>query len=181
VADLAISARGLGKRYRLGQVETGFGKLWGTLGLRKSVGSIWALNDMSFDIAPGETVALIGRNGAGKSTLLKVLCRITEPTTGYVDVRGRVGALLEIGTGFHPQLTGRENVYLNGSILGMTRAEVRQKFDQIVEFSGVEKHIDTPVKWYSSGMYIRLAFGVAAPHAAEILVFVEVVAAHLEP
>ncbi len=176
MTDLAISAHGLAKRYRLGQVETGFGKLGGVLGLRKSAGSIWALNDMTFDIAPGETVALIGRNGAGKSTLLKVLCRITEPTKGYVDVRGRVGALLEIGTGFHPQLTGRENVYLNGSILGMTRAEVRRKFDQIVEFSGVEKHIDTPVKWYSSGMYIRLAFGVAAHLEPEILIVDEVLA-----
>jgi lipopolysaccharide transport system ATP-binding protein len=176
VADLAISAHGLGKRYRVGQVETGFGRLSRTLGFRKALDFMWAIDDMTFDIAPGEAVALIGRNGAGKSTLLKVLARITEPTKGYVDVRGRMGALLEIGTGFHAQLTGRENVYLNGSILGMTRAEVRRKFDQIVEFSGVEKHIDTPVKWYSSGMYVRLAFGVAAHLEPEILVVDEVLA-----
>jgi lipopolysaccharide transport system ATP-binding protein len=137
---------------------------------------MWALDDMTFDIEQGETVALVGRNGAGKSTLLKVLARITEPTTGFVDVTGRVGALLEIGTGFHGQLTGRENVYLNGSILGMTRAEVRSKFDEIVEFSGIEKHIDTPVKWYSSGMYIRLAFAVAAHLEPEILIVDEVLA-----
>ena len=176
MTDLAISAHGLSKQYRLGQVETGFGRLRRIVGRRGPAGSIWALDDMSFDIEQGETVALIGRNGAGKSTLLKVLSRITEPTKGYIDVRGRVGALLEIGTGFHSQLTGRENVYLNGSILGMTRAEVRRKFDQIVEFSGVEKHIDTPVKWYSSGMYIRLAFGVAAHLEPEILVVDEVLA-----
>lgn len=176
MSDLAISAHGLGKRYRLGQVETGFTRLRRGLARRESAGSIWALDDMTFDIARGETVALVGRNGAGKSTLLKVLSRITEPTKGYVDVQGRVGALLEIGTGFHGQLTGRENVYLNGSILGMTRAELKRKFDQIVEFSGVEKHIDTPVKWYSSGMYIRLAFGVAAHLEPEILIVDEVLA-----
>ncbi len=176
MADLAISARGLGKQYRLGQVESGFSRVRRLLRKRESAGFMWALDDMTFDIEQGETVALVGRNGAGKSTLLKVLARITEPTTGYVDVRGRVGALLEIGTGFHGQLTGRENVYLNGSILGMTRAEVRGKFEQIVEFSGVEKHIDTPVKWYSSGMYIRLAFAVAAHLEPEILIVDEVLA-----
>ena len=176
MADLAISAHGLGKQYRLGQVESGFSRFRRLLRRREAAGFMWALDDMTFDIEQGETVALVGRNGAGKSTLLKVLARITEPTTGYVDVRGRVGALLEIGTGFHGQLTGRENVYLNGSILGMTRAEVRGKFDQIVDFSGVEKHIDTPVKWYSSGMYIRLAFAVAAHLEPEILIVDEVLA-----
>jgi lipopolysaccharide transport system ATP-binding protein len=176
MSDLAISARGLGKRYRLGQVETGFSRFRRLVRRRESAGFMWALDDATFDVGQGETVALVGRNGAGKSTLLKVLARITEPTTGYVDVRGRVGALLEIGTGFHGQLTGRENIYLNGSILGMTRAEVRSKFDQIVEFSGVEKHIETPVKWYSSGMYIRLAFAVAAHLEPEILIVDEVLA-----
>jgi lipopolysaccharide transport system ATP-binding protein len=174
--EVAVSAHGLGKQYRLGQVETGFTRLHRLLRRNSGAGSIWALDDMTFDIGVGESVALVGRNGAGKSTLLKVLARITEPTTGYVDVRGRVGALLEIGTGFAGQLTGRENVFLNGSILGMTRREVSAKFDQIVEFSGVAKHIDTPVKWYSSGMYIRLAFAIAAHLEPEILIVDEVLA-----
>jgi lipopolysaccharide transport system ATP-binding protein len=173
---LAISAHGLSKRFRLGDVESGFKQLRRSVMRRGGAGSMWALDDLSFDVAEGETVALVGRNGAGKSTLLKVLARITEPTSGYVDVRGRVGALLEVGTGFSGQLTGRENVYLNGSILGMTRAEVRRNFDRIVEFSGVEKHIDTPVKWYSSGMYVRLAFAVAAHLEPEILIVDEVLA-----
>jgi lipopolysaccharide transport system ATP-binding protein len=174
--SFAISSHGLSKRYRLGDVESGFKRLRQAAMRRGGAGAIWALDDLTFDVHEGETVALVGRNGAGKSTLLKVLARITEPTAGYVDVRGRVGALLEVGTGFHPQLTGRENVYLNGSILGMTRAEVRRNFDRIVEFSGVQKHIDTPVKWYSSGMYVRLAFAVAAHLEPEILIVDEVLA-----
>ena len=176
MAELAISARGLGKRYRLGQVENAFRRMRRVIRRRAAAGSIWALKDLDFDIREGETVALVGRNGAGKSTLLKVLARITEPTVGYADVRGRVGALLEIGTGFHGDLTGRENIFLNGSILGMTRTEVRRKLDAIIDFSGVSKHIDTPVKWYSSGMYVRLAFAVAAHLEPEILIVDEVLA-----
>ena len=136
----------------------------------------WALKDVSFDIMPGDRVGIIGRNGAGKSTLLKLLSRITEPSTGRITMRGRVASLLEVGTGFHPELTGRENIYLNGAILGMTRAEVRRKFDEIVDFAGVEKFLDTPVKRYSSGMYVRLAFAVAAHLEPEILVVDEVLA-----
>jgi lipopolysaccharide transport system ATP-binding protein len=136
--------------------------------------TFWALRDVSFDVLPGEVVGLIGRNGAGKSTLLKVLSRITEPTQGHADVCGRVGSLLEVGTGFHPELTGRENIYLNGAILGMRKTEIDRKFDAIVDFSEIEKFIDTPVKHYSSGMYVRLAFAVAAHMEAEILLIDEV-------
>src|SRR5919201_85774 len=143
----AIRVCNLSKRYRRGASQGG--------GYR-------ALREVSFDVAPGEVVGLIGRNGAGKSTLLKVLSRITEPTAGRVEVRGRVASLLEAGTGFHPELTGRENIYLNGAIMGMTRAEIQRKFDAIVAFAEIEKFIDTPVKRYSSGMYLRLAFAVAA-------------------
>ena len=138
--------------------------------------TIWALKDVSFDVQPGEVIGIIGRNGAGKSTLLKILSRITEPTAGDIKIYGRVSSLLEVGTGFHPELTGRENIYLNGSILGMRKAEIDQKFDEIVEFSEIEKFLDTPVKFYSSGMYVRLAFAVAANLDPEILLIDEVLA-----
>jgi lipopolysaccharide transport system ATP-binding protein len=136
----------------------------------------WALNDVSFSVQPGQVVGIIGRNGAGKSTLLKILSRITEPTSGQIRIRGRVASLLEVGTGFHPELTGRENTYLNGTILGMTKAEVKAKFDEIVAFAEIERFIDTPVKRYSSGMYVRLAFAVAAHLEPEILIVDEVLA-----
>lgn len=136
----------------------------------------WALKDVNFEVMPGDRLGIIGRNGAGKSTLLKLLSRITEPTKGRITLRGRVASLLEVGTGFHPELTGRENIFLNGAILGMSRAEVRRKFDEIVDFAGVEKFLDTPVKRYSSGMYVRLAFAVAAHLEPEILIVDEVLA-----
>ncbi len=156
------TARKLWRRFR-----------WGT-GFERE--EFWALKDISFTVQPGEVVGIIGRNGAGKSTLLKILSRITEPTSGKIALRGRVASLLEVGTGFHPDLTGRENIYLNGAILGMHRAEIRKKFDEIVAFAEIEKFLDTPVKRYSSGMYVRLAFAVAAHLEPEILIVDEVLA-----
>jgi lipopolysaccharide transport system ATP-binding protein len=143
---------------------------------KSSKEEFWALKDVSFDVNPGDRLGIIGRNGAGKSTLLKILSRITEPTTGKIRIKGRVASLLEVGTGFHPELTGRENIYLNGAILGMSRVEIKKKFDEIVAFSEVEKFLDTPVKRYSSGMYVRLAFAVAAHLEPEILIIDEVLA-----
>src|SRR4051812_17417765 len=146
-------------------------------GARPEAGQeFWALKDVSFEIKPGEVVGIIGRNGAGKSTLLKILSRITKPTSGHAKIHGRVGSLLEVGTGFHPELTGRENIYLNAAILGMRKVEVERQFDEIVAFAEVEKFIDTPVKRYSSGMYVRLAFAVAAHLEPEILIIDEVLA-----
>jgi len=137
---------------------------------------VWSLRDINFEVEKGDAVGIIGRNGAGKSTLLKVLSRVTSPTIGSIKIKGRVASLLEVGTGFHPELSGKENIYLNGAILGMRKAEIKRKFDEIVEFAGVERYIDTPVKRYSSGMYVRLAFAVAAHLEAEILVVDEVLA-----
>ena len=169
---IAIRVSHLGKKYRLGGVEQHYNlREMITHSLKTPsrilhpsppVEEFWALKDVSFEVEAGEAVGIIGRNGAGKSTLFKILSRITSPTTGTVELYGRVGSLLEVGTGFHPDMTGRENIYLNGSILGMKKSEIEQKFDEIVKFSEIEKFIDTPVKRYSSGMYVRLAFAVAA-------------------
>jgi lipopolysaccharide transport system ATP-binding protein len=180
----AIAASGIGKRYQLGSgdLAVNFRTMaetiasWARTHAPSPPRTFWALRDVGFSIAAGEMVGIIGQNGAGKSTLLKVLSRITEPTEGEVTIRGRVGSLLEVGTGFHWELTGRENVYLNGAILGMRRAEVARKFDEIVAFSGVEAFLDTPVKHYSSGMYMRLAFAVAAHLEPDILIVDEVLA-----
>jgi lipopolysaccharide transport system ATP-binding protein len=180
----AIQVAGIGKRYRLGRPTAHYRSAREALGaairavlLRSAqTPEIWALRDISFEVQAGEVLGIIGRNGAGKSTLLKILSRLTEPTEGRAIVEGRLGSLLEVGTGFHGELTGRENVYLNGAILGMRRAEIDRKFDQIVEFAGVEAFLDTAVKFYSSGMYVRLAFAVAAHLEPDILVVDEVLA-----
>jgi lipopolysaccharide transport system ATP-binding protein len=188
MSDVAIETRKLGKSYTLGVKGAGYGTLREAIvkkaqrpfGRRrrgkKSSDLLWALKDLSLTIRSSEVVGLIGHNGAGKSTLLKILSRITEPSTGYADVTGRVGSLLEVGTGFHPELTGRENIFLNGAILGMRRAEIRSRFDEIVEFAEIERFLDTPVKRYSSGMSVRLAFAVAAHLEPEILLVDEVLA-----
>jgi len=174
MTQLAISAHGLGKRYRLGRLESGFRRARRVVGRRPGPGHLWALRDLTFDVAQGASLAIVGGNGAGKSTLLKILAKITEPTTGYADVAGRVAALVEVGTGFNPELTGRENVYLNGTLLGMSRTEIDRRLDEIVAFAGVEQHLDKPVKWYSSGMYVRLGFAVAAHLEPDILIVDEV-------
>jgi lipopolysaccharide transport system ATP-binding protein len=184
--SIAIEVQGLSKRYRIGQMQAAYGTLRDSMSrvAARIAGTaepherqeIWALRDVNFNVREGEVLGVIGRNGAGKSTLLKVLTRITAPTTGRAIIRGRVGSLLEVGTGFNPELTGRENVFLNGSILGMKRREIQRKLPDIVEFSGIERFIDTPVKRYSSGMYVRLAFSVAAHLEPEILLVDEVLA-----
>ena len=190
MSDVAIRVEHLSKRYKLGEREP-YKSLRDVIargaraplrwlgGKNKPANSdqyLWALEDVSFEIRQGEAVGIIGRNGAGKSTLLKILSRITKPTRGKAEIYGRVGSLLEVGTGFHPELTGRENIYLNGAILGMKRREIERKFDEIVAFAEIEKFLDTPVKRYSSGMYVRLAFAVAAHLEPEILLVDEVLA-----
>ncbi len=196
MTDLALQVENVSKMYRLGQVGTGtlshdlnrlYARLRGRPDPYARVGGennreeaggeyVWALRDVSFEVKQGEILGIIGRNGAGKSTLLKLLSRVTAPTTGEIRLNGRVASLLEVGTGFHPELTGRENIYLNGAILGMTRSEISRRFDEIVEFSGCAKYIDTPVKRYSSGMHVRLAFAVAAHLESDILIVDEVLA-----
>src|SRR5207248_4586629 len=192
MSDAIITVENLGKKYSLrhqrnerytalrdviAEKALGFFKnLKSGNGVSVSKEDFWALKDVSFEVQRGEVVGIIGRNGAGKSTLLKILSRITEPTTGKVGIKGRVASLLEVGTGFHPELTGRENIFLNGAILGMTKVEIKSKFDEIVAFAETEKFLDTPVKRYSSGMYVRLAFAVAAHLEPEILVIDEVLA-----
>jgi lipopolysaccharide transport system ATP-binding protein len=192
-----IKVEGVSKQYRLGKIGTGslkhdVNRWWhsvrgkedpylkiGDENDRTKKGSseyVWALKDITFDVAQGEVLGVIGRNGAGKSTLLKILSRTTLPTSGNIKIKGRIASLLEVGTGFHPELTGKENIFLNGAILGMTKSEIRSNFDEIVDFSGVEKYLDTPVKRYSSGMYVRLAFAVAAHLRPEILIVDEVLA-----
>lgn len=197
MSNTVIKVENLSKQYRLGQVSTGtlshdINRWWhrvrgkedpylkiGETNDRTSVGNseyVWALRDINFEVKQGEVLGIIGRNGAGKSTLLKLLSRTTAPTTGSIKIKGRVASLLEVGTGFHPELSGRENIYLNGAILGMSKQEITRKFDEIVAFAGVERYIDTPVKRYSSGMYVRLAFAVAAHLEPEILIVDEVLA-----
>lgn len=195
--NIVLDIENVSKQYRLGEVGTGtlqhdLKRWWanitgkedpflkiGETNDRTSKGDsdyVWALKDINFQIEQGQAVGIIGRNGAGKSTLLKLLSRVTKPTTGAIKYKGRIASLLEVGTGFHPEMTGRENIYLNGAILGMTRREITRKFDEIVDFAGVERYIDTPVKRYSSGMYVRLAFAVAAHLESEILIVDEVLA-----
>ena len=197
MSNIVIKAENISKQYRLGQVGTGtlthdLNRFWhkirgkedpylkiGEANDRSTKGTsdyVWSLQDINFEINEGDAVGIIGRNGAGKSTLLKLLSKVTKPTTGNIYTKGRIASLLEVGTGFHPEMTGRENIFLNGAILGMTRKEITRKFDEIVDFSGVERYIDTPVKRYSSGMYVRLAFAVAAHLESEILIVDEVLA-----
>jgi lipopolysaccharide transport system ATP-binding protein len=195
MSDVVVRAEGLSKRYRIGTVHPAYRTLRDSLSsalsapFRRHTSSaaggdvtpakaktIWALRDVSFELRRGEVLGIIGSNGAGKSTLLKILSRITKPTSGWAEINGQVGSLLEVGTGFHPELTGRENVYLNGAILGMRRAEIERRFDEIVAFAEIETFLDTPVKHYSSGMYVRLAFAVAAHLEPEILIVDEVLA-----
>lgn len=194
MSETVISIENLSKSYQLGVIGTGtfYGDLkrwWARqrgkpdpylkvdeVGRGNYGETLWALNDINFHVERGEALGIIGRNGAGKSTLLKILSRVTAPTSGVVKIKGHIASLLEVGTGFHPELTGRENIYLNGALLGMSRSEIRRKFDEIVNFSGVEKFIDTPVKRYSSGMYVRLAFAVAAHLDPDILIIDEVLA-----
>jgi lipopolysaccharide transport system ATP-binding protein len=197
MSNIVIKIENLSKQYRLGTINHGtlhrdLQSWWARLRGKEDPNSLiysqqplntsitddrfWALKDISFDVKEGEVLGIIGLNGAGKSTILKIISRITTPTRGTVKIKGRVASLLEVGTGFHPELTGRENIFLNGAILGMTKSEIRSKFDEIVDFAGIEKFIDTPVKRYSSGMYVRLAFAVAAHLEPEILVVDEVLA-----
>ncbi len=197
MSNIALEVENISKQYRLGEIGTGtlshdLNRLWARVRgkddpflqvgekndrTKKSDSDyVWALKDVNFKVEQGDAVGIIGRNGAGKSTLLKLLSKVTAPTTGDIKVRGRIASLLEVGTGFHPEMTGRENIYLNGAILGMTKKEIKRKFDEIVDFSGVERYIDTPVKRYSSGMYVRLAFAVAAHLESEILIVDEVLA-----
>lgn len=197
MSDIAIRAENISKAYQLGEISTGtlsrdLERAWaklrgkedpflkvGEINDRTTKGKsdfIWSLKDISFEIKQGDAVGIVGRNGAGKSTLLKILSRVTTPTTGQITGTGRIASLLEVGTGFHPELTGRENIFLNGAILGMRKHEIKRKFDEIVDFSGVERYVDTPVKRYSSGMYVRLAFAVAAHLESEILIVDEVLA-----
>src|SRR5215208_3418967 len=196
MADLAVRVEGLYKQYRVGRQPQRYAtlrdtitnvfrspiqKIQGLFSGQSGDGSavddeFWAVKDVSFDVHRGEVVGIIGRNGAGKSTLLKILSRITEPTRGRIELYGRVGSLLEVGTGFHPELTGRENIFLNGVIMGMKRKELAHKFDEIVAFAEIDRFIDTPVKRYSSGMYVRLAFAVAAHLEPEVLIVDEVLA-----
>lgn len=198
MSDIVIKAENIGKKYVIGHqtqnpknatlrdsLISGVQNFWSKtkdlvtgkpIIMGDTQEEVWALRDVDFEIRQGEAVGIIGRNGAGKSTLLKILSRITEPTTGRIAIKGRVASLLEVGTGFHPELTGRENIYLNGTILGMTRSEIKRKFDEIVAFAEIDKYLDTPVKRYSSGMYVRLAFAVAAHLEPEILVVDEVLA-----
>ena len=198
MSEIVIKVENLSKAYQIGQIGTGtisrdLERFWttrirgkedpflkiGEANDRSTKGTsdiVWSLKDINFDINQGEAVGIIGRNGAGKSTLLKLLSRVTSPTTGEIKVKGRIASLLEVGTGFHPELSGRENIYLNGAILGMRKKEITRKLDEIIDFSGVERYIDTPVKRYSSGMYVRLAFAVAAHLESEILIVDEVLA-----
>ena len=182
VTDIAVRVRGLGKRYRLGEKQAyatlrdAMASLWRKEPQRERSAAFWALRDVDFELREGESLGIIGRNGAGKSTLLKVLSRITAPDEGVVELNGTVGSLLEVGTGFHPELTGRENVFLNGVLLGMSRRQVKRRFDEIVAFAGVEQFLDTPVKRYSSGMRVRLGFAVAAFLEPRVLLVDEVLA-----